>query len=230
MKTMFRNLVLAISIGAFVTSCSEDALNLQPLDAISENDVFNDVPLLTAFVNAAYREMPNINDGNRMGLISLNDLTNHKYLAQEGVGIYVENRVDALNGEQVTKDKWGRTYAILQDVNTYFAKMEGSTLNPEDVSELTGAMHFLRAFYHFELLKYYGGIPIITERFEIDEENFDRPRNSIEEVISFIVSELDLAIPMLPEDAPAARASKAAFLTLLGIWVNGRWPPKRTRP
>ena len=212
MKKTFKNLVLvAIGISAFMTSCTEDALNLQPLDAISENDVFNDIPLLTAFVNAAYREMPNINDGNRMGLISLNDLTNDKYLA-EGVGIYVENRVDALNGEDITKNKWQDTYAIMQDVNTYFAKMENSTLDPDDVSELTGAMHFLRAFYHFELLKYSGGVPIITERFEIDEESFDRSRNSIEEVISFIVSELDLAIPLLPEDAPAARASKAAAM------------------
>ena len=54
MKKTFKNLVLvAIGISAFMTSCTEDALNLQPLDAISENDVFNDIPLLTAFVNAA---------------------------------------------------------------------------------------------------------------------------------------------------------------------------------
>lgn len=215
MKIYVKLSILILGMGILLSSCSQEALDLKPLDAISEKDVFNDVPLLTAYVDATYSGLPNINNGNRMGLISLNDLSNHKYLT-EGVGEFVEARIDAVNSETATKGLWNNSYSYLRHINTYFSKIESTSLSESDITELTGSMHFLRGFYHFELLKFYGGIPIITERFEIDDPDLNRPRNSIEEVVSFIISEFDLAIGMLPDDAPASRASKAAAMAAKG--------------
>lgn len=210
-------LKLIIGIMILVSSCSEEALDLKPLDAISEVDVFNDVNLLQAYVDAAYASIPNNFSGNqRMGTDPLADLAYLKNNRGEGVPEYGQNTVDALNVEGVTKESWGTNYAGIRHINSYFSGIENSTIAQNNLDPLTGQMHFLRAYFHFELLSYYGGIPIITKRFEINEENFDVPRNSIEEVVDFIVSELDTAIPLLNESAPKARAGKAAAMALKG--------------
>lgn len=216
MKNMNRiNLIIGIII-VFI-SCSEDALDLKPLDAISEVDVFNDVKLLEAYVNATYARIPdNFSSQQRMGTDPLAD---HVYLKNnrgEGAPEYAQNRVDALNVEGITKNAWSRNYAGIRHINSYFAQVEGSSIAENELDPLTGQMHFLRAYFHFDLMSYYGGIPIITDRFEISDENFDLPKNTIEEVVDFIVSELDKAIPLLEETAPSARASKAAAMALKG--------------
>jgi len=56
---------------------------------------------------------------------------------------------------------------------------------------------FLRAFYHFELAKRYGDIPIVDHTLTVDEAN-NTPRNSFEDVIRWIVSECEDIAPNLP--------------------------------
>jgi len=207
---------IIISLTMIISACSEDALDLKPLDALAAEDVFNDIALLTAFVNASYAGIPNINNGDRMGTDALTDIYHYKYPTNVGVGIYVEARMDAVTGEQTTRNIWENSYASIRHINTFFERVEDSSLPENELTPLRGAMHFMRAFYHFELLKYYGGVPIITQTFAITEESFDLPRNSIEEVVDFIVSELDMAIPMLPDVTPPSRANKAGAMAIKG--------------
>ena len=47
-----------IGILALALACSGESLELKPLDAIAQEDVYNDVNLLTAYVNASYAWMP----------------------------------------------------------------------------------------------------------------------------------------------------------------------------
>ena len=48
----------------------------------------------------------------------------------------------------------------------------------------------LRAYYYFELLKRYGGVPLVTKVLSA-EENTDLPRAGFDAMINFIVSEID---------------------------------------
>ncbi len=48
----------------------------------------------------------------------------------------------------------------------------------------------LRAYYYFELLKRYGGVPLVTRVLSADD-NTDLPRSGFDAMISFIVSEID---------------------------------------
>ena len=204
-----------VTLGLFIASCNKDTLDLQPLDAISEDNVFNDVNLLTAYVNAAYAWIPNVNNGNRIGTEVLTDVVTWKLPNGHGVAEYVENRVESINGEGTTRNAWNRNYQGLRHINTYFSKIDNSSLSASEIEGFTAQMHFLRAYYHFDLLTWYGGVPIMDTRTDIND-NFEIPRNSVDEVVSFIVSELDAAIPGLSDDAPQARASKAAAMALKG--------------
>ena len=80
---------------------------------------------------------------------------------------------------------------------------------------------FLRAYYYFELVKRYGGVPIITEPLELDTDLSAFSRDSLSACIRFIVSECDSAATVL--QAPdrmtdvannLGRATKGAALGL----------------
>lgn len=85
-------------------------------------------------------------------------------------------------------------------------------------SQLYGELIFLRAFAHFELIKRYGGIPIITKTLTLDD-NLNIPRNTFEECVDFVVSQCDTAVkylltPDLASGGQLGRISTGAALAL----------------
>ena len=58
--------------------------------------------------------------------------------------------------------------------------------------------YFLRAYFYSELLKRYGGVPLVTKVLEPSDE-LNLPRNSVDEVVNQIVADCDKAIRSLPK-------------------------------
>ena len=58
---------------------------------------------------------------------------------------------------------------------------------------LTGEMKFIRAFVYANLIWRYGGVPLITNVFELNQD-FTVTRASYDECVDFIVKELDEAV------------------------------------
>ena len=76
---------------------------------------------------------------------------------------------------------------------------------------------FLRAFYHFELFKHFGPIPVVTELLTPGDVNLER--NTMSEVFEAIVKDLNEAEALLPSSVSASasgRATRGAALALLG--------------
>jgi hypothetical protein len=116
-------------------------------------------------------------------------------------------------------DKWSYYYTGIQKCNKFLenATVESyddykNNLNPEkdgaeyyptllkNLQYLRAEARFLRAFFYFELIKRYGGVPIITRSDSIDFEakSFHLSRNTFSECVEFIVVELNNIIPELP--------------------------------
>lgn len=76
---------------------------------------------------------------------------------------------------------------------------------------------FLRAYFYFELIKRYGGVPIITEPIGITDD-YVLQRDSLSKIVRFIVSECDSAAASLPikytDTGELGRATKASALAL----------------
>lgn len=62
-------------------------------------------------------------------------------------------------------------------------------------------MRFIRAHQFFQLISRYGGVPLITEVFGL-EDDFSRQRNTYDECVDFIVDELNQVIGVLPDKQP----------------------------
>ncbi|WP_119079399.1 RagB/SusD family nutrient uptake outer membrane protein [Chitinophaga alhagiae] len=71
--------------------------------------------------------------------------------------------------------------------------------NVRDIEWLRAEVRFLRAFYHFELIKRYGGVPIMEKATGNVEELQAMTRKSFDECVEYIVSECDAVLPQLKE-------------------------------
>ena len=99
-------------------------------------------------------------------------------------------------------------YVAVRDVNMFFQTLEiakaNSVVSEAEYKAYLGEAHFIRAYYYFGAVRYYGGVPIVTEpldgKFDPNSENPELyiPRSKEKECWDFVLSELDLAIENLP--------------------------------
>jgi starch-binding outer membrane protein, SusD/RagB family len=111
---------------------------------------------------------------------------------------------DSVNLDQFRLDPSASTQAVY---NTRLA----------DIKRWKYEARFLRAYFYFELVKRYGGVPLLTKALSIDDDFSGVKRNSLAECIQFITVECDSAAANLPVTYPAAelgRATKGAALAL----------------
>ncbi|WP_228428545.1 RagB/SusD family nutrient uptake outer membrane protein [Chryseobacterium daecheongense] len=81
-------------------------------------------------------------------------------------------------------------------------------------NRLIAEAKMLRAYFYFNLVRIYGGVPI----YDGLQANYNIPRNSINEVYDFIISDLTAAAAVLPQTYPASdlgRVTKGGALGLL---------------
>lgn len=203
--TKYITVVIFLSMG--LTSCETDFLNPKNPSAISEDDVWSDANLIELLVNQMYND--------RQGYEYSNTQDN---IVDEGRCNYTG---DAPN--QILRGQWDQTYNPLdfwayqqvRRANEFLAKIDGATLEEDTRKRLKGEARFLRAFLYFDMVKRYGGVPIITSPQDISDDLMVK-RATTKETFEFIIAELKLAKEELPAAAPRGRASQGAAMALLG--------------
>jgi tetratricopeptide (TPR) repeat protein len=112
-------------------------------------------------------------------------------------------------------DIWNWMFAGVQRTN-YFMEFKDK-IDFEGKEEMIGEIRFLRAYYYFELVKWFGPVPLkIDQRFKIGDEK-TIPRSPVEDVYAQIEEDLIYAESVLPEIAvQIGRATKGAAQALLG--------------
>jgi hypothetical protein len=137
-----------------------------------------------------------------------------------------ENPTDVIGWQQVDdmvhtptnsnlKDIWDWMFAGVQRANYFIEFKDKIDFEGKDV--MIGEVLFLRAYYNFELLKWFGPIPIKTDaRFKLGDEK-SIPRSPVADVYAVIEADLIEAISLLPEiQTETGRATKGAAQALLG--------------
>jgi len=109
---------------------------------------------------------------------------------------------------------WNSMYRNIRACNLFFEKIDevpfaDATAKENMIAEVT----FLRAYFYHQLISLYGGVPIITNAYEADDDLLVA-RNSYEECVNFIVEECDKAAQALGTPGNKAYASKGAALAL----------------
>ncbi len=106
---------------------------------------------------------------------------------------------------------------------------------PADISRYVAEAKFFRAYLYFDLLQQYGQVPIVDKLLTINSPELMAPRNSRDEVVDFIIKNLEEAIAVLPLESAIAttdkgRISKGAAQAFLGrvTLYEGTWQKFRS--
>jgi hypothetical protein len=219
MKNILKYL-LGLSFVLYSTSCDTDFLNVKPEDRFNETSVWQDPGLVEAFVNEMYR---GLNHGLReLMLGSLVDESQfiHNYgssqvvqsnLTSGDIGSFSRGDFDEFN--------WPVLYARIRQINIFLENIEEVEFDDEEWKErLKGEVHFLNAYFYHNLVRLYGGVPLVTKAYDLQDE-FMISRNSLQECIDYIVEEAELAASLLPSEYASGggdigRATKGAALAL----------------
>lgn len=201
-------LVVAVTLNA----CNSDFLNTKPLDKVSGDAVWGDQALSEAFINDVYN---GIRDGilDQMSMDCQTDNALYSFGKQD----VNEANVSPSNlGNIKNTMEWSNMYQRIRAANIALANLAKPKFDNKTVSDrMKGEMYFLRGYYYNQLLRYYGGVPIIKSAYTLDNPDFGIARNTYEECVNAIVSDLDSAALLLQgKTLDAGRATQGAAMAL----------------
>lgn len=201
------------------TGCDGNPLNVTPSDRISESAVWNDPALIEAYLNSIYRGMDHGANQSQMGTLS----DEASSIPDRGTSVVLQGAVTPGNlgiieESRSNQFKWDELYSNIRNVNIFLSEIDNANIRDQALKDrMKGEAHFLRAYFYHNLMRAYGGVPIVTEVAELGDEDLEVPRNSFAETVDFIVQEADAAAALLPLQHDAAnlgRATKGAALAL----------------
>ncbi|PVD52233.1 RagB/SusD family nutrient uptake outer membrane protein [Terrimonas sp.] len=201
-----KKLFYIVYIAVMGTSCNK--LELAPLDRLSEANVWNDPSLIQLYVNGSYSSLLHEFQQDLMSAACDETYNIHNWanmrMAQNG-----EITADNVSNISNKINYFNFAYSYIRDINIFFEKIEAAPGDDAFKKQVKGEMGFLRAYIYANLIWRYGGIPIITNVFELNGD-FTVSRASYDECVSFIVSELDNAAGLLPANQPSAQMGRAS--------------------
>lgn len=186
--------LMALTAGLMFASCS-DFLDREPITDPSSSTYLSTPSQVENYINGLYTQLPS--------------------LAKFGMGVRGEEKNSdnilsekydtRLNGETTLFDgalDWENGYKYLRNVNYFFKnyRVDEETLGENsDIQSFKGEAYFLRAYWHFFLLKKFGSIPymdtLMDENATVDGLQIPaKPRN---EVAKLILEDLNQAISLL---------------------------------
>lgn len=180
------------------------------LNHLDNENIWEDINLANLFLNMIYSNSLPTFDGN-----------SNTNLSDESIGSGTGNMMYGL----LTKDEDGfgnflAEWSNIRRMNILLEEVDKGTLDEEDVKLLKGQTLFLRAWTYWEMVKLYGGVPLVLDVASILEtENHMVARNSAKECVNQILADLDLAIEYLPpqwNSGERGRITRGAAAALKG--------------
>jgi hypothetical protein len=211
-------MLLAVMIAVLVfNSCGQDALNLSPTDQISDDNVWEDPALMDLYLGDVYRQMHHGQDELKLSSLTDDTFFTHGYGSIEIVqGNWNPSNLGSLGRGDLRHFRWDHLYYAIRQANIILENIDDANASESFKNSIKGETHFLRAYFYHNLVRMYGGVPIITSSADLfGDEDLLVQRNSFEESVNFVVEEADRAAALLPtEPRDLGRATKGAALAL----------------
>ncbi|WP_127124915.1 RagB/SusD family nutrient uptake outer membrane protein [Pseudoflavitalea rhizosphaerae] len=223
-----KKIILYIFILFFSLSSCKKFLVEAPRTAQNSVDFFKTENDFNLAVNGAYAALRDIYGSKSSWLMGemRSDNTHYDYKPSDG-SLAVVQRSDAANflndkfsGQ--TSDKWVRAYVAISRANAILDQVDAASFSADSKRKIAGQAKFIRALSYFELVRYYGQVPIYVHLINNPDEIYV-PKSSVAQVYDLIISDAKDAIEKLDAATfpQTGAATKGAALTLLAdAYIN----------
>jgi len=223
MKQVYKNLLkgsLFFTGSLMIISCS-DYLDKEPASILSEEVAFSNFTNFQGYIEEIYNCIPdkekcywttswNWGDDEIMNLEGSWHMTNQvdlgnfwawqaDLIAQQGTWMDKSN-ADPSSTDKFAHGLWPHAWYSIRKANLGLANLDKLTdATEEETDIIAGQLYFFRAWWHFEMMQYFGGLPYIDTVLPAGEKP-DLPRLSYQECADKAGADFAKAAELLPID------------------------------
>lgn len=191
----YKSFLFALATTGLLFSCQEQ-LELQSDGRITMDQVFSDYNRTRGYLNSCYGYVP----APYMDRASFTDE------AQDSDDITPGSRYIVWYSGNVTSQSypiysadgspWGSLYTGIRKCNVFLESIKTATVyaSAEQKASWVAQAHTLRALYYLQLIKRYGGVPIIDKPLAINHDFSQDRKSTFSEVVTFIINDCRAAL------------------------------------
>jgi hypothetical protein len=209
-----------------VFSCSDEFLDRPTQTEISPASYWKTANDLQFYVNQFYGVFPQLYHNSYSGGVFWEDDNSDNML-------YVSQDTRLLGNNTIMSGggTWNSSYSQIRKINVMLENYSKVTTEGgivfDNYKKYVGEAFFFRAYYYFNLLKTYGGVPFIDKVLTAESEELQAPRLKRNELTDKILNDLDSAIIYMPLgnqsngnrlSSDIARLFKARVALYEGTW------------
>lgn len=221
MKTV-KSIYIAILV-VFISSCKDEFIETEPQATILEDNYYQSEEQIFRGLIAAYDPLQwTFADGAWSSSVMLGEIRSDNANAGgdpsdgdqpgwQAIDDFLNTSL-TLESQAFWKKGWWGVYRSNLIINN-------DNVSSVAVDEYKAEAKFLRAFYHFDMFRTFGPVPII-DHVILENEYSDIERANLSDLFEFITTDLEEAIPLLQESkyegSMAGRVSRTTAQALLG--------------
>lgn len=208
-------------LGLFSMLTFQSCLDMEPKTQLADTNYWQTPDHFKLFVTQFY--------GWTVDFKQLDDSPHSDVRSDLRTGITLDVYSNGTNSIPSSDKTYTNNYNRIRQVNTLLQQAEGYAA-PADIETSVGEAHFFRAYCYFDLLQVYGDVIITRTPLDIDSPEMQMARNSRDEVVDFILEDLEEAIRLLPEaneisskdEGRLSSQAASAFLSRVALY-EGTW-------
>lgn len=217
-KTFLKSCILFLILGTSLASC-EDYLDKEPDSTISGDDAFKNFMNFQGYIEEIYNCIPDKQkcnwapswnwgddeifnpeaDGRMTHQV---DLGNYRAWRSAGDWLYNSNSSSTATGDGSPKQHslWPHAWYCISKANEGLANLDKlTTATAEEKNLIAGQLYFFRAWWHFELMTFFGGLPYVDHVLDATG-TLTLPRLSYQECADKVAADFRQAADLLPID------------------------------
>lgn len=219
-----------------ILSCNDDFLEKAPGVDLTENDIFLNKANVEVFMATVYKySVHSIFRYRNQGDIPFSNLGSSGNTDCIHPSSSISDEGDASEAAFINNNRWNEgvilpsnivatedfryyiRWIALRQINLVLKRIDEVT-DADDVykKQVTSEVKFLRALNYMEMLKRYGGVPIVDQVYEAGVK-IDAPRATFQECVDFMLKDVNDAIPNLPASYSASQIGRATSVAAASL-------------
>ena len=209
-----KNRIIFTLVAFIAISCSDDFVDVTSENESADNYFNNEEQYQQALIGA-YDLLQATYLNVMIGEIASDNTLAGGESANDVVGFQQIDKMTHTPVNQQLRDLWNWMFAGVNRANYILQYQDKTDFNGR--TEVIAQARFLRAYYYFELVKFFGAVPLVVDKPLEFGDQFNVGRTPADDVYTQIELDLDFASKNLPAtQAQAGRITSGAAYALLG--------------
>lgn len=225
MKSIIKYTCLLLLLVGF-SACEDEFIEKQPLDEVAPETLFETEAGFRTALDGVYAAMKQDFLGYNFCIYTIPENINDDIIAGSQYGFTFENThadIHPLNYDYQSFQLggfWRIAYESINNANSIIKYGQNSSLKNKD--QFVAEALAQRALIHYDLYRFFAPAYAVSKdalavpyRLDSDELLVKKPRNTVQEVITYVLDDLNRAEKMATNDVNSYRISKTAIQALL---------------